>query len=304
MGTGELFSYFQCARCGCVQIVEVPENLGDYYPSDYFSFKVPRRLLRPGLRGVFDRSRVRYLLSGHGFFGMLADRLAKPLDYMPWIKEARADLGSPILDVGSGYGKLLLRMRVGGFNDLTGIDPFVARDIEYSDKVRVLRCQIEDFAETAGRHFQLIILNHSFEHMAKPHAVLQAVERLLAPGGVIVLRIPVADSWAWEEYRESWWQADAPRHLFLHTRASIGFLAEAAGLRLDHVAYDSTISQFIASESYRRRMSKQPGADRLGELTKAEIARLQQRTDELNRSERGEMAAFYLRRSGRVVVEE
>ena len=37
-GTKEAFDYFQCSNCDCIQIKEVPQNLGDYYPSNYYSF--------------------------------------------------------------------------------------------------------------------------------------------------------------------------------------------------------------------------------------------------------------------------
>ena len=38
-GTREIFRYFRCAACGCLQIAEVPADLSAYYPPDYCSFK-------------------------------------------------------------------------------------------------------------------------------------------------------------------------------------------------------------------------------------------------------------------------
>ena len=38
-GTRDEFEYFECENCGCLQISEIPTNLGDYYPSNYYSFK-------------------------------------------------------------------------------------------------------------------------------------------------------------------------------------------------------------------------------------------------------------------------
>ena len=40
-GTREEFDYFKCPSCGCVQIVEIPEDIGRHYPSDYYSFADP-----------------------------------------------------------------------------------------------------------------------------------------------------------------------------------------------------------------------------------------------------------------------
>lgn len=46
LGTWHEFEYFQCGRFGCLQIVSLPENLADYYPSGYFSFRGHGKLAR------------------------------------------------------------------------------------------------------------------------------------------------------------------------------------------------------------------------------------------------------------------
>src|SRR5271156_3268182 len=38
--TQEEFAYWECSVCGCLQIVNVPENLGDYYNGSYYSFSM------------------------------------------------------------------------------------------------------------------------------------------------------------------------------------------------------------------------------------------------------------------------
>lgn len=37
-GFGEEFAYFECSKCGCLQISEIPVDISKYYPSDYYSF--------------------------------------------------------------------------------------------------------------------------------------------------------------------------------------------------------------------------------------------------------------------------
>lgn len=37
-GTKEEFEYFVCGSCGCMQISTVPNNLGDYYKDNYYSY--------------------------------------------------------------------------------------------------------------------------------------------------------------------------------------------------------------------------------------------------------------------------
>ena len=50
LGTRQAFDYFQCGQCGCLQIVRPPDNLADYYPSGYFSFRDQQKLARHPLR--------------------------------------------------------------------------------------------------------------------------------------------------------------------------------------------------------------------------------------------------------------
>ncbi len=47
LGSRESFTYVECARCGCVQIAEIPADLARHYPTDY----PPHRLA--------DRARAR-----------------------------------------------------------------------------------------------------------------------------------------------------------------------------------------------------------------------------------------------------
>ena len=37
-GTRQEFEYFECERCQCLQIVKIPENLGEFYRHEYYSF--------------------------------------------------------------------------------------------------------------------------------------------------------------------------------------------------------------------------------------------------------------------------
>ena len=39
-GTRDEFIYCECSNCGCLQLVNPPENLSKYYPPEYFSFKI------------------------------------------------------------------------------------------------------------------------------------------------------------------------------------------------------------------------------------------------------------------------
>ena len=298
-GTREPFDYFQCGACGCLQIEQIPEDLGSYYPAGYFSFQDYRPLARSRVRGWTEHYRVSRAFRRRGKKDSLWDAVFPPPPYMGWVRQAGITRDDPVLDIGCGSGKLMVRFGLGGFTDCTGVDQFIAEDIVYNDRVRVLKRDLESFAMESGPRHALVMLHHAFEHMRDPHAVLQTVIRLLRPDGWLLIRIPLADSYAWETYREDWVQLDAPRHLYLHTRKSMQHLAERHGFRIDQVSYDSGPTQILGSELYRRDIPLNTAKQlKKSVLTRALRRVAQRHTEELNRSERGDQAVFFLRRTG------
>ncbi len=38
-GLDEYFDYIQCKKCGCLQLINIPEDFSKYYSQNYYSFK-------------------------------------------------------------------------------------------------------------------------------------------------------------------------------------------------------------------------------------------------------------------------
>ena len=314
-GTRDEFDYVECASCGTLHIREVPD-LRPYYSGDYYSLRPPARAAAAGLRrrlarraGAFVRGRAAaYYCGRRRRFGqlrrplgrLLAARAAVAAGFPGYLRETgldlRLDLGSGILDVGSGAGATLVMLSHFGFRDLVGVDPFVAADVAYEGGVRVLKAELSDLT----RRFDLVLANHSLEHLADARAALRDIRRLLKPGHYAVVRLPVVAR-AWRDYGVNWVQLDAPRHLFLYPARTFEALAREAGFAVDEVAYDSTAFQFWGSEQYARDI---PLADERSYFvdpsnsvfTPEEIAAFDARARELNRGGDGDQAVFYLRR--------
>ena len=79
------------------------------------------------------------------------------------------------MDIGSGSGDLLLNMKIDGFSNLHGVDPFLRKDNIYSNEITVRKIDIYEIEE----NYDLIMFNHSFEHMPNPLTVLQKANALL-----------------------------------------------------------------------------------------------------------------------------
>jgi SAM-dependent methyltransferase len=296
-GTRESFTYFECAACGCVQIDNIPSDLGRFYPDNYFAFRPYDSLARNPVRRWIDPRRVKHSFGGGSILGAVAEAVSWPLDYVQWVRRAGLDWNARVLDVGCGAGKTLLCMALGGFQGCEGVDPFIAKTLRYGVGVTVHKATLEAFAAAGGKSFDLIMFHHSFEHVIDPLADLRTAASLLAPDGCILIEIPVADGWAWEHYKENWCNLDPPRHLHLLTDKSMAILAKDAGLKVADAVSVSHASQFTGSERYLRDI---PADDKIKDralFTRAQLAGYRARTKALNLEGRGDQTMFYLRRA-------
>ena len=299
-GTLEPFAYVRCAACGTLQIAEIPGDLARHYPPNYYSVAREPGAPDRGLKAIARRWRDAHLLGEGG--GPLGAHLARrwpfpelaALGRVPGLTRA-----ARILDVGTGRGLFPWLLRERGFVHAQGIEPYVERDLDYPNGLRVRRGTLADEAGT----WDVITMHHVFEHVADPAGTLRDAARVLAPGGWLIVRIPVVPSVAWAEYGSCWVALDAPRHLHLFAVDGLRALAAQCGLRLERVDHVASAMQFWGSEQYRqgialfdaRSWAVNPSAS---PLDPARVAEWERRSVQLNREGAGDAAAFLLRREG------
>ncbi|MFA6216196.1 MAG: class I SAM-dependent methyltransferase [Candidatus Omnitrophota bacterium] len=252
-GSREVFVYFECSFCGCLQIKDIPADMSRYYPEDYYSFQEDERLSlnkpdSPTAR-FLRHKRTEYYLGGKSYIGRLVHRY-KPaerqlVEYLSWLKKCNANLSSRILDVGSGRGRLLLELAWYGFRRLRGVDSFIESHI-LEGSVRIEKKEIS----AVSGSFDIIMLHHALEHMSEPAKVFSDITRLLTKDGCVLIRIPTVSSYAWGAFGVNWVQIDAPRHFFLFSLKNIETLARNSGLAIKEIEFDSTEFQFIGSLQY------------------------------------------------------
>lgn len=294
-GLKDEFEYFQCSQCECLQIVQIPVDLSNYYPNDYYSFLIYDGKRFKGLKGKVYRARVKSTVFN--------DRLVRKLInlFMPVRKlnifRNLMTKGTRILDVGCGNGEVLLYpLKEAGLQYVVGCDPYIPNDINYKNGLGIRKKDI------FGLHdrWDIIVYNHSFEHISNPLENLIKVQELLVPGGICILRIPTVPNYAWSHYGTNWAQLDAPRHLFLHSPKSISYLAKKAGLTLEKIIYDSTFFQFSGSDSILNGIpllkSKSHGHNSFF-VRKFKKIKYKWLAKGLNRKGLGDQAAFYLKKN-------
>jgi SAM-dependent methyltransferase len=271
LGTRKEFAYWECLACGCLQIATVPEDMSEYYPSNYYSFS----LHAAAWKGWYYRS--------HFVAPQLMRVLRRCSPDFASVIASRPKPGARILDVGCGGGGLVGILRILGFEAL-GIDPHV--------KTSTSLVQRASLDEVHG-DWDMIMFHHSLEHMGNHAEVLRRARSKLRAGGLCLVRIPVA-TWAWQHYGKDWVQLDAPRHLIVHTPGSFRLTAEVAKFRVEQIVFDSDEFQFYGSELYRRNIPlTDPRAREVFSRTQLHEFRVQ--ADDLNRQQLGDQAAFFLR---------
>jgi hypothetical protein len=107
-GWQEEFEYLECGYCGCLQITRVPQDLGRYYPDNYYSYKPPREKHYPRWILKLRHLRTRAYLGERQPLGSLLGLLCKRSEHFEWVCRARLRLGSAILGVGCGGGMVLV----------------------------------------------------------------------------------------------------------------------------------------------------------------------------------------------------
>ena len=257
-GMRDEFRYFECDRCCSLCLIDPPRDLAPYYAADkYYSFHetVSVRIPQNPLRRWFKHFRDRSLCLGRGGVGgWIAERFpnSDADTFRKWLRHTSVRSHSArILDVGCGKGWHLWQLHGLGFTNLTGVDPYLPGDIS-DGPFRIHAC---DLSGLSGRKFDFIMLHHSFEHMANPVEELKQVRELLTDNGTCMIRIPIVSRGPWKTYGTNWAEIDAPRHFVLHSELSLKLTAEAAGLALKCIQYESVPFSYAASELYRRGLS-------------------------------------------------
>lgn len=245
-GPGAAFSYTLrlCARCrmGFVDPVPAEEVLAGFYAEDYPYYAPPdehpdreARSLKYRLAALRHRAlcaptaanRARSLAAALGEWAA-----AKTVTFTLGIPLALPD-NARILDYGFGSGSWLLAMRRRGYSRLAGYD--IAANAHRAPNLAAQGIQViapGALGDQEDAAFDCVRLEHVFEHLADPPAVLREIHRLLRPGGRLVMTFP--SIYPWLEVADlaaspHLAHLQLPIHLAHHTLESSTRLVRAAG---------------------------------------------------------------------------
>ncbi|MEI6898403.1 MAG: class I SAM-dependent methyltransferase [Bacteroidota bacterium] len=195
--TREEFSIQECLHCGLRFTNPRPaaNEIGPYYESpDYIAHDAGKGTL---IESVYKFVRK---IALKGKFNVIKENTQ----------------GQNLLDIGCGTGEFLRFCQSQGLK-VMGIEP--------SPKARNFakqKYQLEVFEESQlellpEASFDVITMWHVLEHVHNLNERFAQIQRLLKPGGTLLIAVPNSNSWDASFYRQFWAAYDLPRHLYHFT---------------------------------------------------------------------------------------
>lgn len=148
-----------------------------------------------------------------------------------------------VLDIGCGFGESL------AYHAARGCDAY---GVEVDENIKRVaeRCGFKvhigpfDPNVYSPDFFDYVTMDQVLEHVVDPVETLRGVEKILRPGGKVIISTPNASGWGARLFGRRWINWHAPYHLHHFSVHSMGLAAEKAGLAVEQVR-TITISEWL-----------------------------------------------------------
>lgn len=227
------YQLVRCQQCGL--IYQNPQltadELVDHYPSsNYFLYRTDVQR---------EKTAVQRLDAQHA----MNRRRDKIMNYV--------DGPGRVLDVGCATGAFLVAMRQQGW-ETAGVElnddaaTFAREELGLDVHTGML-----ETAAFPDRSFDVVTMWDVFEHVIDPQATLTEAERILRPGGWLVLSLPNPESLEARLFDGSWAGWDRPRHLNLFTQPVIrNYLTRTGFGNIQVESFSGRLSVTLLSVEY------------------------------------------------------
>jgi len=180
-----LFEYFRCPSCQLIFLQPIPEDLGAYYPQEYY--QIPSSAEELALQSIHEKYKV--------------DLLKKFISK------------GTLLEIGPATGGFAYWAQQEGFTvEVMEQDPRCCQFL--SKTLNIPTVQGSDILRNLpnNRTYEVIALWHVLEHLPSPWSVLNELVRRLHVGGFLSLALPNPNALQFKLLQKFWAHLDAPRH--------------------------------------------------------------------------------------------
>jgi 2-polyprenyl-3-methyl-5-hydroxy-6-metoxy-1,4-benzoquinol methylase len=131
-----------------------------------------------------------------------------------------------ILEIGSGHGEAIYNFDKIGYN-VTGIEPDKKNVTSINKKLKNSKCIVEK-AETFSfeKKFDIIWLNHVFEHLTQPIQFLRKISNFLNDSGFIFIEVPSV------EKKNDYRQFKTVPHAYNYSKSSLINISKKANYKI------------------------------------------------------------------------
>lgn len=221
----------QCLECRTSFLWPAPDprTLASYYDMDYYGCG-DGKFVGPveGIVGIFRYLRARTI---RRFY-----HRAKAIRGLV--------RGGTVLDVGCGRGLMLQYLKGWGY-EVEGVELDNAASARAAGNLgQPIRCSLEEVIRSSRKSYDVVCFWHSLEHLPEPGRALEAADRLLAPGGLLVIAAPHMESVQSRLAGPRWLHLDLPRHLVHFDMTHLAMFLRNKGYRLireDHFSQEYNV---------------------------------------------------------------
>lgn len=252
-------------ECGLVWLDPMPleEDISKAY-QNYYTHQ-DRYISNTWPRRVYRLAKEGYLVRKYGYYTESVATWKKFLGIFVYLDPGRraaldasimylpAQPNGRLLEVGCGSGQMLKLMQDLGWRvEGVDFDPAAVENAQAKGlQVRLGTLESQVYPDD---YFDAITMSHLIEHVHDPLQLLRECNRILRPGGSLVVVTPNGGSWGHKLFRDAWRGLEPPRHLHVFTIPSLYCLAEKAGFKKLRIS--TTIrganGLFMASRSIQR----------------------------------------------------
>jgi len=147
-----------------------------------------------------------------------------------------------VLDIGASTGIMLDIFKKNGWQTW-GVEPSESAKIAKKKGHKIIKNYFEK-TKLPNNYFDLVIMNHTLEHLDNPPKVLKKIYRLLKQGGILFVDVPNAGSLSSIMLKERWPYRLPKEHKHQFTKESLSDVFKKAGFKVIHFESRSGIFEF------------------------------------------------------------